>query len=281
MDEVFSYNKEEDNFYISYKKSLGSNMAKHHFHSTYEMFFLSSGERQFFVKDRTINIKEGSLLIINPNILHKTMNGEAPQYERVIVNFHNNFLYNEKCNYQQQLCQLFKNDYIVIDFPHHHRIYIKEILDKIISEAKHKHTGFQLQIKSLVLQLLIFSCRFIEETQIQPLQYISSVHERVSEIVKYINSNYSKNLTLQYIADNFYISSYYLSRVFKEVTGFTFVQYLNLVRVKEAKKLLEETNLKVYTIAKKTGFGSVTHFGRVFKEITEHTPLYYRKTKKY
>jgi YesN/AraC family two-component response regulator len=150
------------------------------------------------------------------------------------------------------------------------------MLNKIIVEAKQKHTGFELQIQAYTLQLLIFTCRFIEENQVEPLQYINPVHERISGVVRYINDNYYKELTLQYIADEFFISSYYLSRVFKEVTGFSFVHYLNSVRVKEAKKLLEDTDMKVYLIAKKTGFGSVTNFGRVFKEITGHTPLYYR-----
>jgi YesN/AraC family two-component response regulator len=75
------------------------------------------------------------------------------------------------------------------------------------------------------------------------------------------------------------VSPYYLSRFFKEATGFTFVEYLNSVRIKEAKRLLERSSMKVKLISRKVGFGSVTHFGRVFKLVTGHTPLYYRKAK--
>jgi YesN/AraC family two-component response regulator len=84
-------------------------------------------------------------------------------------------------------------------------------------------------------------------------------------------------LSLQSLAEKFYVSPYYLSRFFKEVTGFTFVEYLNNVRVKEAKKLLESSSMKVNLIFKKVGFGSVTHFGRVFKSVTGYAPLHYRK----
>ncbi|MNL85734.1 DNA-binding transcriptional regulator AraC [compost metagenome] len=52
---------------------------------------------------------------------------------------------------------------------------------------------------------------------------------------------------------------------------------MNSVRVKEAMKLLEETNLKASLIARKVGFGSVTHFGRVFRQVTGHPPLFFRK----
>ncbi|MNJ41043.1 Bifunctional transcriptional activator/DNA repair enzyme AdaA [compost metagenome] len=79
------------------------------------------------------------------------------------------------------------------------------------------------------------------------------------------------------LAEKFYVSPYYLSRFFKEATGFTFVEYVNSVRINEATKLLERSSLKVNLIAKKVGFGSVTHFGRVFKSVTGHAPLYYRK----
>ncbi|MOA45630.1 Bifunctional transcriptional activator/DNA repair enzyme AdaA [compost metagenome] len=105
------------------------------------------------------------------------------------------------------------------------------------------------------------------------------MHERMSEIVQFINSHYTEELSLHLLADKFYVSPYYLSRFFKEATGFTFVEYLNSVRIKEAKKLLLRSSMKVNLIAKHTGFGSVTHFGRVFKQITGHTPLYYRKGK--
>jgi YesN/AraC family two-component response regulator len=88
-----------------------------------------------------------------------------------------------------------------------------------------------------------------------------------------------QELSLYLLAEKFYVSPYYLSRFFKEATGFTFVEYVNSVRIKEAKKLLERTTMKVSLVAKKVGFGSVTHFGRVFKSVTGYVPLYFRKDK--
>jgi len=103
------------------------------------------------------------------------------------------------------------------------------------------------------------------------------MHDRISEIVRYINQHYMEEISLPRLAEKFYVSLYYLSRFFKEATGFTFVEYVNSVRIAEAKKLLEQSSMKVNSIAKRVGFGSVTHFGRVFKSVTGHAPLYYRK----
>jgi YesN/AraC family two-component response regulator len=89
-----------------------------------------------------------------------------------------------------------------------------------------------------------------------------------------------KPLTLPALSDHFYISTSHLSRLFKEVSGFTFTEYMNIVRIKEAQKLLRETNFKVADIAETVGFGNIAHFGRVFKENTNITPLQYRSLNK-
>jgi YesN/AraC family two-component response regulator len=100
------------------------------------------------------------------------------------------------------------------------------------------------------------------------------------DIVQHINRNFMQKITLDDVSKQFYISRFYLSKTFKETTGFTFVEYLNSVRIKEAQKLLIITNKKIIQISYEVGFGSVAHFGRVFKTITGYSPLQYRKLNK-
>lgn len=252
-------------------------MPSNHFHSTFELFYLVSGERCFFIKDRTLQIKEGDLVLVQPNVLHRTTNAGLPEHERIIVNFQEDFIAMQKFFLSQVLRQIFDKEYTVISLSPQHRIHVEDLLQQIQQEVQGQNTGFEVYVKTLVLQILVYVCRLLEQNSVKPLAYSSPIHEKVSEIARYINSHYSQNLSLHYLADRFYISPYYLSRIFKEVTGFTFVEYLNSVRVKEAKKLLEISNLKVNVIAEKVGFGSITHFGRVFREITGHAPLHYRK----
>jgi len=79
------------------------------------------------------------------------------------------------------------------------------------------------------------------------------------------------------LAEKFYLSPYYICKIFKESTGFTFIEYLNKMRVKEAQKLLRAKGSTVLGISEKVGFGSVSNFGRVFKEISGVSPLNFRK----
>lgn len=279
-DQSFNYKNEDDSFSISYRKALSHNMPYNHFHSGYELFYLISGERCFFIKDRTIIIKEGDLVLIQPNILHKTTNSDLPEHERIIVNFDRAFLSAPNAALVNSIYPSLQNEYIIINLSVNNRIYVEDSLNKILEEVQQKGIGYELYCETLILQLLIFCSRFLEQNSVKPLMHPSPVHEKISEVVQFINEQYSRDLSLHYLADKFYISHYYLSRVFKDVTGFNFIEYLNSVRVKEAKKLLEDSQLKVNKIAEKVGFGSITHFGRVFREITGHAPLYYRKNNK-
>jgi AraC-like DNA-binding protein len=252
-------------------------MKINHFHSTYEIFHLMAGKRTFFIKDRTMVVDEGHIIIIAPNVLHRTTDAQEAGYERLVINIHGDELAWTNGISPDFIQPLFEQDYLILKCPLQDRLMIGEISHSIIKEIRERAPGFELYAQTLVLQLLIACCRHRIHSSAGPSEAPSPAHERILEVVRYINSQYMQDLSLPIVAEKFYVSPYYLSRFFKEATGFTFVEYLNSVRVKEAKQLLEQTSLKASLIARKVGFGSITHFGRVFKQVTGHAPLYYRK----
>ena len=263
-------------FLVSHRKALSHHMPDSHFHSTYELFYLMSGQREFFIKDRTVTVNEGDIVIIAPNILHRTTNAERPKHERFIMNMHEQ-LFSPDGSHKEALRPMLERDYLIVNGSLRDRLAIESLSRAIIQEMQERRSGYELLVKSLAVQLLVMCCRHYEQNAAEPPASPSPMHERISEIVRYINEHYSEELSLHLLADRFYVSPYYLSRFFKEVTGFAFVEYVNSVRIKEAKKLLESSSMKVNLIARKVGFGSVTHFGRVFKAVTGNAPLHYRR----
>lgn len=262
-------------FLVSHRKALSHHMPESHFHSTYEIYYLMSGHRAFFIQDRTITINEGDIVIIAPNILHRTTNAERPKHERLIINMHER-LFSPEGSHQDVFRPLLERDYLILKNSLRNRQPIETLVGAIIQEMQERRKGFELFAQTLALQLLVTCCRHFVQHDAEPMASPSPMHERVSEIVRHINEHYMEELSLHLLADKFYISPYYLSRSFKEATGFAFVEYVNSVRIKEAKKLLESTSMKVNLIARKVGFGSVTHFGRVFRAVTGNAPLHYR-----
>jgi YesN/AraC family two-component response regulator len=239
-----------------------------------------NGNREFFIKDRTFLIQEGDVIIIAPNIVHRTTNSALPKHERLIVNIPKDDLTAINTSYLEIMHPLFEQEYMIVRSPFQEQVFVEGIARNILQEMQEKKPGFEIYAQTLVLQLLIYCCRHVKQHVSEPLEFPSPMHERISRVAGYINSHYMDELSLQLLAERFYVSPYYLSRSFKEATGFAFVEYLNMVRVKESKKLLEETKLKVNLIAERVGFGSVTHFGRVFKAVTGHPPLFFRKASK-
>lgn len=98
----------------------------------------------------------------------------------------------------------------------------------------------------------------------------------IAEIKLYINKNYNREISLNDIAERFYINPYYLSQLFKKRTGETYQKYLTGIRMNRAGKLLTETELKLYEIADLVGYSDANYFSKIFERHTGMKPNEYR-----
>ena len=105
-----------------------------------------------------------------------------------------------------------------------------------------------------------------------------SKDERLLEITNYIYANY-KDVTLDDLAEKFYLSKPYLSKYIKEKSGMTFGDILKKVRMKKARSMLKSSSATVESIAESVGYQNVEHFNRVFKKMYNITPVQYRNRK--
>lgn len=96
---------------------------------------------------------------------------------------------------------------------------------------------------------------------------------------KYIEDNYTKNITLEDVSREVNISSYYLSRIFKESTGENFIDYLTKLRIEKAKVLLSTTQYSMKEICQMSGYSDPNYFSKSFKKNVGVTPTEYREGK--
>lgn len=112
------------------------------------------------------------------------------------------------------------------------------------------------------------------------LQQNASVHAEEKDTVEkarlYIQEHYCEKLTLDLVASKLYISPELLSRNFKKRTGYSFVDYIVMLRINKAKQLLLSSYLHIKDIASQVGYDDHTYFCKVFKRETQMTPLEYR-----
>ena len=102
----------------------------------------------------------------------------------------------------------------------------------------------------------------------------------IEEIRHYIEENYHINFSIETLAKQYNYNEKYLGRLFKSRTGYSIREYCNIVRLRQAKKLLKTTKHSIAQIATQTGFNNVTYFNRVFKSSTQMSPVQYRQKKK-
>lgn len=99
----------------------------------------------------------------------------------------------------------------------------------------------------------------------------------VENIKNYVERNYQKDLSVEFISSLFNLNRNYCSTVFKEKTGDTLINYINQVRIDRAKELLKHTDKKMYQISRSVGYENVKYFFRVFKKYAKVSPEQYRK----
>ncbi|QEN04326.1 helix-turn-helix domain-containing protein [Thiospirochaeta perfilievii] len=243
---------------LGYKKWIKGSQNRH-LHDGYEILYVVNGSRDMFVGNQTFKMEAGDLLFIPPNILHKSFNNHKGSE---IYSLH---LYR---NYNHNLEEPFilKSNRVI------------NLIIRIRDEFVRKQSGYQDLVEAFALEIFIYIVRNRFNNIDSIIDNIDGQNSKIMSIVNYININFTMDLSLSNISEKFDISNEHLSRSFSKNTGFSIIDYINHVRIQYAKKMLLNKKLSIVDICYKSGFGSVTNFGRVFKKLNGLTPRDYRKT---
>ena len=98
------------------------------------------------------------------------------------------------------------------------------------------------------------------------------------QVVKdYLDLHYRQKITLDHLAEHFYINKFYLTRIFREQFGLTINNYLLQIRITHAKRLLRFSDLSIEKIAVECGMSDANYFARMFKKVEGSSPGEFRK----
>lgn len=272
------------NFAIEYVESLHPQEIMYcgHCHIHYEIYVQMSGRRYYFLKNSVYEIETGDVVLIAPGLVHKTSNVNQTPYSRLLIEFNERYLddlsaFLGKTDIRQKLLNILSDGYLIFRSEEHKDEILERCRFLVKSDAGNDSFDkmkCRLSVGELILDIL-------SDTFVSGRADEISSRYKISEILNYINDNYNQNISLKAISEKFYLSYYYLSRLFKEVTGFTFVAYVNIIRVNNAKRLLDETDKKLETVSEFVGFGSQKQFVRAFKTLYGISPSKYRSIAKH
>ena len=282
MDNLI-YFSEMDGIALEHMQRIGKfDMSVKHFHNEYEIFYLIEGEREFFFDNRSYTVKAGSLILVNENDIHMTraISDEDDGHNRVILYINKQKMKELDALFPNiNLLKFFREQYGVFHLTEEQQNQFLDLYEslKIEFQDRDNHSTTVASMK-----ILMYFIEFIRTNKAHKLidvpSHISTKYKTIYAVSDYISEHYTEPLSLKSLADDFFLSKYYLCRTFKEVTGYGINEYIHIHRIKKAKQLLEESSLSISEISQKLGYESLTHFEKIFKTYMTISPLKYRKT---
>lgn len=254
-------------------------MPTKHFHNEYEIYYLVEGERYYFIENQTYLVGRGNLVLVNKKQIHKTSMGAISNHDRILLEIQGEVFEPIAEQLGFNLEKFFSKSYGVYELGTGDKEYVDNLFRDMEHELSQKATGYEAVIKMRIIELIIYADRTKKSFCVQkPVETVQTAkHQKVHEVAEYIIQNYQDSLSLDIIAQKFYVSKCYLSRIFKEVTGFTVNEFINMQKIRAAQELLMKRDYNITEISKLLGYESITYFEKVFRKYVETSPLKFRK----
>lgn len=253
---------------------------KYHDHDFAEITYILSGKGKYYVEGKVYDVTAGDLIICNPGVKHNNIliNEKEPTVE-VFVGFTNFQFRGMPVN-----SIVLKKEEYIFHTSGELKQEISNICWEMVSEQESTHAGKYFMLKAHLMRMLLLIVREVFEgtsSEKQKSYNFESYNKNyvVKKIITYLNENYHSKISLDQIAKNMYLSPVYISKIFKEETGESPINYLIKIRLEKARKILMNgENGSIKHIATSVGYDDVYHFSKLFKKYYGMSPLYYRKT---
>ncbi|MDQ0226180.1 AraC family transcriptional regulator [Metabacillus niabensis] len=255
-----------------------------HSHPEYEIYFFHKGSCRYLIHNKIYDLEPGDILLMDGLTMHRPNFDPNMDYVRSLLHFSPEWI---KGLLEELGCM-----YLIEVFQKLHHCLIRtneseqskklEGLIYQLSELKNKTDDHdelaETEMKVLFIQILIKVYQLGQLVSLKIPNQKGDKIEHAENIANYIQHNYMKKLTLITIAEALNLSKSYVSHVFKEMTGYTVMEYVMGCRLTQVKYLLEmEPNKAIHEIAYECGFESASHFSRYFNEKIGVTAREYRK----
>lgn len=242
-----------------------------HWHERLEFLRIRKGSLTLTCSDRTLVLQPEDVALISPNLLHSGAAGNAGVVYDVIT-FDLAALMNSTdpvVQYVRPLCEgKYIFDPLVQNAP------IRQRLDSIVDAHRQQSSNHPLQVIGELYDLLglLYKHCVIRDMVALPTQ------KHFDQAIDYINTHYAENISSADLSERFGYTESYFCRKFKRQTGLTVMQYIQILRIEKARKLLVETQLSIREIAVQCGFSDTAYFTNRFKVLCKTTPTALRQS---
>ena len=245
-----------------------------HIHDCYELYYSICGGKQFLIDNRFYSIAPGDLFIINQYESHKLTQIDNLIHERIVISIFPDYVKRISSPHTDlDRCFSCRGNFFS------HRVSLTKeqqnrflyYINKITSADGFAHDILE---QAAFMELLVMINSLAEQGAVRPPEEDCKYNHLVDEVILYINQNILRPITIQELSGHFYISSSYICRLFKQVTGTTINKYISARRVSIAKASLNAGSSAIEAF-EKSGFGDYSNFYKTFTNAVGVSPKKY------
>ncbi|MBE7022222.1 MAG: AraC family transcriptional regulator [Ruminococcaceae bacterium] len=252
-------------------------------HDFWEMVYVDKGEVIATAEEREIVLTQGQAVFHKPNEFHRLAANNVTAPNVFIITFvcksrDMRFFREKVIDIPQKL-----RDLIAVMIEEGQQSYMLPFIETHLKRSSPQNNpplGGQQMVKLYLEQFLIMLLRSGTEVKESRLPAMNeTIDDRlVQDIIKYLESRVFQTVSVNELCQRFNYSKTYLSRVFKNITGRSLLEYYTSLKISEAKRLIREKNLNFTQIAMQLCYDSPQYFSRTFKHVTGMTPKEYKRS---
>ena len=243
-----------------------------HIHREIEMLYIKEGKAEITVSDRSYKVSSGDLVFVNPMDVHS-------------IKADRDYPYHQRC-----ICF---DPSLVMDKGLREALLSGEIGIREVLSSNERHTGLVADLFDRLFEAV--TCNS-EELFLESVAYVSLIFAHLKKcgsiftksttgkrllflrkVQEYLAEHFHEQITSQDIARELFYNQSYFCRLFRENFGVSFLDYLMLYRISNAKLILSSENIRVSSVAERVGFLDASYFSRCFKKIVGISPVEYQK----
>lgn len=260
-----------EDFRLFHLRDSQGTTVDYHYHEFCKLLLLVSGSGSYAVEGRRYLLKPGDVVLLNSHCIHKPEFEPGQPYERIILYITPAFLQRESVD-GCCLSDCFSNQNgPVLRLPERQWKKLQSMAEELEQELSADRYGWEIACNGLLLRLLVELGRCQQYSHVQWLSPMGPKSESMQEVLRYLDGNLTKELSVETLSAQFYLSKYHLMRRFRQETGTTIHAYLSERRLLMARDLISR-GMASTEACYQVGFGSYSAFSRAYLKFFGTTP---------
>lgn len=258
----------KSDFAFFHLKDMKSMHFEYHYHDFNKIIFFISGHITYFIEGKAYGLKPWDILFVSSSEVHKCVIDPSVMYERIVIWINPGFLENhsEECSLFTCFDHAGERNRNVLRLDNAVLNDVKMLLPRLEDACRNSGFGQTILKNSIFMHVLVLLTRELLGKGDAKDVHDTVIDENIQNVLNYINTNICADLSIESLADRFYLNRYHLMHKFKQQTGYSVHSYILQKRLMKADTLIK-SGIPAGQACEESGFNDYSSFVRAFKKM--------------